>query len=191
MQIDCETIGMSQEELQQRVVEGICNKMLKELKYDTDDGSEYTVPSPFGKTVERAVQDSIDTKIAKIAEKYILPRISEMIETVTLQRTNQWGEKVGDKITFIEYITKQAEHYLTEKVNYEGKSKNESSFSSWSGTQTRIAHMIGQHLHYSIAQAMKDALKIADSAISTGIQETVKLKLAEISAALKVGVTVK
>jgi hypothetical protein len=77
---------------------------------------------------------------------------------------------------------------MQEKVNYEGKGKNEAGSYSWNGTQTRITHMVHQHLHCSIETAMKQALQIATNGIASGLQETVKTKLSEVSQKLKVEV---
>ncbi len=185
-----ESLGFTKEELEQRLIDRIADQMLNELRHDPD-GDEWYVTSPFAKKLNEAVKARIDEGIAVIAEKYIFPNAETYIENVTLQATNQWGEKKGDPVTFKEYMAKRAEEYLTEKVSYEGKSRDEANGFSWSGTQTRITYMVGKHLHYSIESTMKEALKNANSAIAKGIQETVKLKLEEVAASLKVGVTTK
>ncbi len=77
---------------------------------------------------------------------------------------------------------------MTEKVDSSGKTKEESGSYSFSGTQTRVAHMIHRHLHFNIETAMKEALATANGSIVKGLEETVKLKLAEIAKALKVTV---
>jgi hypothetical protein len=48
--------------------------------------------------------------------------------------------------------------------------------------------MIDKHLHFSIESAMKSAVSNANSAIVGGLEETVKIKLAEIAKSLKVTV---
>jgi hypothetical protein len=113
-----------------------------------------------------------------------------MIDNLVLQKTNSWGEKVGKSVTFVEYLIEQAHGYMTEKVDSSGKTKEESGGYSFSGTQTRVAHMIHRHLHFNIETAMKEALATANGSIIKGLEETVKLKLAEILAVLKVTVKV-
>ena len=190
MDITIESLGFTKEELQERVIARICAQMLEGVGYDEDD-NEFTTASQFQRQMRDRVREQIETTIKTIAEREVLPNVASYIENLTLQETNRWGEKVGEKVTFIEYLTSKAEAYMQEKVNFDGKTKGESGGYSWSGTQTRITYLVNQHLHYSIENAMKEALKIANSAIATGIQETVKTKLAEISTALKVGVTTK
>ena len=186
--LSLESLGFTKEDLQQRVIDRLCEQVMESTALD--DGEEMSVPSAFSRRLETLVQQRIDATIAALAEAHVLPNVATYIETLTLQTTNKWGEKQGTPVTFIEYLVRQAETYMLEKVNYEGKPKGTDSY-SWTGTQTRIAHLIDKHLHYSIEQAMQLALKTANSAIVAGIEETVKIKLGEFAAALKVSVETK
>ena len=185
-------LGFTKEELQERVVEQCCRLVL-EGTFADEEGGEFTDDSKFAKTLKERVKQQIDDTINALAEKHVLPNVSAYIENLTLQQTTKWGEKQGEPVTFIEYLTQRAEAYMQEQVNYEGKSKEECSSSGWSwkGTQTRLAHLIDKHLHYSIENAMKGALSIVTSNISKGIEETVRLKLSELSAQLKAEVKIK
>lgn len=188
MALDIESLGFTKEELQERVIERICRQVLESTGYDPDSGEEYPVESTFKRAVDQRVKETINTSINELAEKYVLPNVAQYIENLTLQATNKWGEKVGEPVTFIEYLTQRAEAYMQEKVDFQGKSKDENNGYSFNGTQTRITHLVHQHLHYSIETAMKQALAIANSSIASGIQETVKLKLDELSKNLSVQV---
>lgn len=184
MSIDFESLGFSREELQQRVVDQLC-----ELAWN---GGDYT-----GETLQKAillkVKEQINATVNALADQHVLPRVTELIEGMVLQETNGWGEKTGKPVTFIEYLVARAEAYMTEKVDSDGKGKGkaDSQSSYWSGKQARMSYMIEKHLHYSIETAMKDALKIVNGSIATGIEKTVKMKLEEVLASLKVGVTSK
>lgn len=127
----------------------------------------------------------IDKAVERIAEKHILPNVDSYIEKLTIQATNQWGEKRGERTTFLEYLIQRANNYLTEMVSFEGKSKSEASGYSWNGTQSRLTHLVHHHLHYSIDKAMKEAVGNVHSKIVPALQETVNKKLSEISIALK------
>lgn len=188
--MDLESLGFTKKELQDRVVESVSRKVLESVGYD-EEGDEVSTESKFLRTVEKRVKAHIDTSIQALAEKHILPNVAAYIENLTIQETNRWGEKAGTKVSFIEYLTQRADHYMREDVNYEGKTKTEANGYSWSRSQTRVAHMIDKHLHYSIESAMKDALANANSAIVGGIQETVKIKLAEVANGLKLTVKAK
>lgn len=186
MNVTLESLGISKETIEQKLIEHLARELLTEIQYDHDDDSDYRTRSLLAKKLDALVKQHIDATINALAEKHVLPNVSSYIENLTLQTTNQWGEKRGVPVTFIEYLTQRAEDYMQEKVSFEGKSKTESNGYSWSGTQTRITYMVHQHLHYSIETAMKNALQIATSGITTGLQETVKVKLAEVSQKLQV-----
>lgn len=188
MNITLDSLGISKDAIEQKLIEHLAEQLLTEITYDHDDESEYRVKSNLAKKLDALVKQHIDATINVLAEKYVLPNVSSYIENLTLQTTNQWGEKKGEPVTFIEYLTQRAEAYMQEKVSYDGKTKIESGGYSWSGTQTRITYMVHKHLHHSIEAAMKDALNIATSSIATGLQETVKVKLAEVSQKLKIDV---
>lgn len=182
-----ESLGITSEELTNRIVDKCVEQLMTDVSFD-EDGDEWRSRSAIAKQLDARIKKQIDDTVSALAEKYILPNVSTYIENLTLQTTNQWGEKKGQKLTFIEYLTQRAEDYMQEKVNFDGKTKSESSGFSWNGTQTRLTHMVHQHLHYSIDSAMKDALRVATSSITEGLQETCKVKLGEIAQKLKVEV---
>ena len=192
MSIDLQALGFTQEELQQRVIDQLCAHLTKTVSID-DEGEEHWRESDMGRRLNQAVIKRVDAAIEKIATEHVLPNVSTFLESFCLQATNHWGEKTGQPITFIEYLVKRAETYITEKVNYDGKGKDDDRYSSssWNGTQTRIAYMINSHLQYSIEAAMKKALAEANGHIVKGPEETVKIKLKEVSEALTVAVKTK
>lgn len=189
-ELTLEALGLDQEKLAEKLVDRLAQNMLTSIGYD-EDGSDWFGTSPFARKLNDMVKARLDQVVNDLADKHVLPRVEAMVEGLVLQQTNGWGEKVGTPVTFIEYLTQRAEAYMQEPVNFEGKSQKESGSYGWSKHQTRITHLVEKHLHYSIDSAMKDALKVANSAIATGISETVKIKLAEITAAIKAGVTIK
>lgn len=191
MSISLSDLGLTQEELQGKIVEHLCNQMLHEYAV-YEEGDQYGKPSPFRKVLEATVTAKAEASIAALAERYILPQVGSFIENLCLQETNKWGEKQGAKFTFIEYLTKRADAYLVEPVDYEGRAKGErDSWSSWNAKTTRIAYMVDKHLQYSIETAMKQAVTNANAAIAEGIEKAVKIKLEEIVKALKVKVETK
>lgn len=189
MSIDLNALGFTKEELQERVINLIASQVM-EGSFRDEDGEEYTDNSEFSRRLNKKVAEKVDQEIQAIAERHVLPNVANFIETLCLQETNKWGEKTGNKMTFTEYLVSRAESYMTELVSFDGKSKGSDSY-SWKGTQTRLTHLVNQHLHYSIENAMKDALRVANSQIAKGIEETVKLKLADITQSLQVTAKIK
>ncbi len=177
--MDLAELGLTREELQQRVVDTICNKLLAV-------GSSDTV---FAEELETLVKEQITSSVCAVAEKHLVPGISERIENICLQATTAWGEKKGEPLSFTQYLLERADAYLLEPVDYGGKTKAEARGLSWNKDQTRITYMIHRHLHCFIEAAMKEVLKKANTTIVEGIEKTVKIKLKEVANALKITVT--
>lgn len=183
MPMTLEELGLTQDQLQEMVVDRIADKCL--LSMCPDEGE---VSSTLRRELDETIKATVGTAIQNFGEKHVLPNVQEYIERLTLEATNEWGEKRGEPMTFVEYLVSRAEAYMQEKVDYDGKGKGESSC-SWSGTQTRITYLIHHHLHFSITTAMKKAVGDANKQLTTGLAETVKIKLAEIAKSLQVTVT--
>ena len=191
MSIDLQALGITTDELQERIVSRAVERLFEVSGMD-EDGYDVIQSSPLAGRLEKAIKAAVDKRVGEIAERHVLPITGELVENIVLQATNQWGEKTGEPVTFREYLIKRADNYLREEVNYEGKSKAEAGNSyGWNKAQSRIAHLVHAHLHYNIESAMKEAVKSANTVIVAGIQETVKLKLAEVAAQLKVEVKTK
>ncbi len=176
--MDLIELGLTRKELQQRLVDTICSRLLAV-------GSSDTVVAEEFKTL---VKEQITSSVFTIAEKHLVPGISERIENICLQATTAWGEKKGEPLSFTQYLLERADAYLLEPVNNYGKTKAEEGSCSWGKDQTRIAHMIQHHLHYAIKTAMEKALETANTTIVEGIEETVKIKLNEVVNALNITV---
>jgi len=184
MEFTCEQLGISKEELQNRVVEGICEKILYSKVYDED--GEWDDNSEINKQLQKAIAKRINENVSAIGEKHILPRIDSMIEGLVLQKTNQWGEKVGAPKTFVEYMVDRAENFIREPVNHLGKTKEQDTYSSWSQSGTRIEYLINSHLQYSITVAVKNMLNDANKNITEGMEAAIKIKLGELQKRLKI-----
>jgi hypothetical protein len=198
MELNLEALGITKEEVQNRVIDRLVEHALDDSYLDWDDESgdepsERKRPSKFAAKLHDKVQERVDAAVAEIAEKHILPNAAQYIENVTFQPTNRWGEKQEKAKTFREYLAERAENYLTEPVDFDGQTEAERrrNGASFSKAQTRITSMVHKHLHYEIERIMKEAVQTANSAIAKGIQESVKIKLEEIVSGLKVSVQTK
>lgn len=190
MNIDLKAIGITEADLVDRVVDQLVHNILYSRGSD-DEGKEFRFASTTKKELDARIVSLINEKVTAIADEHIKPNVNAMIEGIVIQKTNQYGEKDGKPVTFIEYLVGRAERYMVEEVNSEGKSKAESGDSyNWRKAGTRVAMMLDKHLHYSISTAMEQALKSANSQIATGIAETVKIKLNEIVGRIKTDVKV-
>lgn len=190
MNLTLEQLGLDAEKLQDLIVERAVERLLVGRFYD-EDGEPIPAESQLRQQLDVAIRKRVEETINALAEKHVLPNVSDYIEGLTLQTTNEWGQKRGEPVTFVEYLVQRAQAYMQEKVNFEGKGQAECNGYSFTGTQTRITHLMHKHLHFSIETAMKNALQVANSAIAQGIAETVKVKLAEVVAGLKTTVATK
>lgn len=169
---DLLALGITEEDVLDRLTERILSGA------EGDDGYR----ERFESLTRKAVKEQVDAILAKAVEDHILPRVAETVDNLTLEETNKWGEKKGTPpATFIEYLVQRAESYIREEVNYNGFAKGEERDSyNWSKSTTRIAYMINKHLHYSIDTAMKKALGEVDGTVRKGLEDAVKIALANI-----------
>jgi hypothetical protein len=179
-----EALGFTKEEVFQRVVDTIVRD-LTQSRYEDEDGDHYFGESEFKRGVDKAVRKAIDAKVTAVADTHITPRVSELIDNVTLQQTNSWGEKTGSPVTFTEYLVQRAEAYMVEPLSFDGKTKGESSSYGWSAKTTRVAYMVDRHLHYSIDTAMKKALADANTTIAKGLNDAVTTAIKNITVQVK------
>lgn len=182
-------LGLDPKEIEVKVIERIADRILEGYSFD-DEGEEFTRDSSFKRKLDQRVAEIIDAKIKALADEHIAPNISTLIDGLTLQKTNQWGERIGAKVTFIEYLTQRAEAYLTEEVDYNGKTRKEDSF-SWSKFGTRLAFMVDQHLAFQIKSAMETAYQNANATIVGGLKKAMEVSLENIKSSLKVTTEVK
>ncbi len=185
--MNLEELGITKEELQDRVVSMVCDRVMSTTSVD-DEGGGRDRDSDFTTQLKEHVKTRIGEAVADAADKYLHPSIIERVENICLEETNKWGEKKGKKFSFTEYLLHRADEYVLEKVNYEGTAKRDMGYGSWTGVQTRICHMVHQHLQYVIEATMKKAMENANSSIAGGIEAAIRISLGEVLAKLKVDV---
>lgn len=176
---DLAELGLTKEDVLNRLVERLSESFINS---DEEYGSD------FQQRLELSIKNQVDEKLNATLTAHVLPKITTMVDEISLQETNRWGEKLGTKLTFIEYLTQRADAYIREEVNFRGKTQAEDSY-SWQKSSTRIAYMIHEHLQYSISRAMESALGNVHSSVRKGLEEAVKTALAEIK--VSVNTTVK
>jgi hypothetical protein len=182
-------LGFSREEIEQKVVTKIADDLLNEYFYESDTGGDGYKDSRLKQKFHEIIKVHVERKLNKLAEEYIVPHVRQLIEGVALQRTNEWGEKKGEPKTFIEYLTESAQGYLMQPVDFQGKPTERGGYST--NTQTRLIHLVHEHLHYSIDTAMKNAVDEVKKALTPALQSTVEMKLGEIAKTLKINVVAK
>jgi len=192
MEFSCEQIGLNQEELQERIVDGLAEKLL--YKYVVDEEGDFQADSPIKKRLDKLIQETIDGEVERLGQKFIIPKIQALIEGAAIQATNQWGETKGEPKTFIEYLVDRADAYMREPVDYNGKSKSElSSYDSnrFKRSSTRLTWQVDNKLQYAIDAAMKTIIKGANESLADSLSKTVRFRIKEIADSVKVETKIK
>ena len=175
-ELTLEQLGLSEEKLLDTVAAAVASSVLH--------GSE----SDFVRRMEERVREQIDKSIDEVAAANVLPKITDHLEGLLLQSTNEWGEKKGKPVTFIEYLTARAEAYIAEPVDHNGKPKDRNASYNWRASTTRVAFLIDHHIQYHLDAAIKDALKDVNAKIGAAIVDTIKIQLKSTLNNLKVQV---
>lgn len=185
-----ELTGLTKDELADRVVA----RMVRELLYGCGGDEAYgAAETTFAGQLQKQIRLGIDRGVRAIAAKHVHPQIEQLLEDLVLQEHNQWGEKRGEPMTFIEYLVARAQSYFGENVSYDGESKEEfrrrrGSTYDWKEDTTRAVYLIEKHLQYSISVAMKEVLKDAGGLLAGGIKGGIETALADLTKKLKVEV---
>jgi hypothetical protein len=181
MGITLDELGLTKEQLQEMVVEKISNDLL------IDEEGFY---SAFHREAKSRIEKQIESSINSLCERFVMPNVNEMVESLSLQATNRWGEKKGEALTFTEYLVHRAEKWMSEMVDHSGKDKQAGGH-GWRARQTRLAHMIHEHLYHRISRVMAEAIGDANAQLGEAIVETVKVQLEDIKRRLSVKVESK
>ncbi|MEL7111405.1 MAG: hypothetical protein AAGK93_00525 [Pseudomonadota bacterium] len=165
--------------------------MVERLLYSEgfdEDGDIEIKSTKFQKQMKERIVAQVDGAIENIAAKNVLPNVEQYLLGFAIERTNQWGERKGEPVSFVEYITGRADEYIREKVDSQGRSKAEAGGYSWSAKQERLAYLIDKHLQYAIENSLAKNLKTVQESIAESVAETVRLRLKEVTTKINVAV---
>lgn len=185
MAVSIEDLGISKEELQDRVVEHIAERYVNDTSFDEDGRHEHTRPTKLAERLKVLVTERIDAGLKKVIDEHILVDAEGYLKKMMLQETSSWGEKKGDPYTLIEWLQKRAVSYLTEQVDSRGYDKASGGY-GWTPNQTRLTHIIHEHFQFHIANTLKEVVANANQQIAGGIQNAVKIQLEQILANVKI-----
>jgi len=192
--LQVENLTAEKRRLQERIIDKACERLLSNSYFSYEDGHdyEYIGDSPFCKEIDKRIKTAIDAKFNEITENHLLPLITEKLQNLVIEQTNQYGEKKGESLTLVEYLVEKAEDYMLQEVDYNGKPKGErSSCFRFDPEKTLLAHQVHKYLHNHIEKAMKEVVGSANKTIADSLAETCKIQLTNISKNLKVAVTTK
>jgi hypothetical protein len=170
--MDIETLkqlGVNVEDLQEKIIERAVRVILSGIRYDEDEEHEWTIVEGIKKDVEKRVKEAVDAKISKIAEEHVTPKVGEMIDKITLQESNGWGEPKGPALSFREYIVARAEAYMSEGVDSSGKSQKEADRYSWKQEGPRLLVLMKNYIYDTLNKAASNAVTDVNKVIAKNI----------------------
>lgn len=170
-----EALGVSPEELGNRIVDQAVSTLLYSSGFNPDTEEETSYESRFKREIEKRIQQAVDQKIAALAEQHLIPRVGEMIEQADMRRTNNYGEPTSPPMTFKEYIASRAEAYMSEDVNFNGKSKSEEGDSyNWRKCGPRLMVLMQIYIRDTLEKHAKEAVNDVNKVIAKNIHEAAK-----------------
>ena len=185
-----EALGVSATELSERIVEQAVHALLYSTGFD-EEGDESSYASKFKQQVEKRVQEAVDLKIAALAAEHVLPRVGEMIEAANMMKTNAYGEPKGEPMTFKEYIASRAEVYMSEKVDYNGQSKEESRDGyNWRESGPRLTVLMKLYIKDTLEKSAKNAINDVNKVIAKNIEQAARDAITSCAASLKIAATI-
>lgn len=190
MDISLESLGLSVETMQDRLIEAMIDRFLTSSVSD-DDGEPVVVASQFRQAIQKQILGQVDASVERLIAPALEGSINGYIDSFTIKSTNGYGEPKRDPETITEYIVRRAQEYLTEGVDHQGLSKAEKvrkgSSTSYDHRDqtTRVAYLIDKRLNEEIEKAMKEALATANKAITDGLKSAVVFELNKLTTKMK------
>jgi len=184
--MDLKELGITKIELQDRLVDKVTDCLLGEA--DRDDGYSFLVGEDFQAKLDEKIKGRIDKAIDDMAEKHVLGKVDELIKGWVLRKTTGWGEAKGEPVSLTEYLVQRASSWMSEQVDYNGKSKSENSYGSWNGSNSRLGYAVDEYLGHYVKNAMETTLQNANHIIADSLKEGVAARLDEIRTQIQVSV---
>lgn len=175
-----EMIGLSQEELQNRVVEQIVRSFTGDYIGPSFGDDDVWNETQIGQKIRKQFNEIVDAQVEAICSEHLEKKIEDLILATVFQKTNQWGERQGEPMTFKEYLADYAENWLTEKLDRNGKP------TSYEGGEARITQLIGQHIDYHLTRQLKIALKDWHKVFGEEVGKLVKAQVNKLADRVRV-----
>jgi len=185
-----EALGISKEDLAQRVIEQCVESLLNSTGFNPETDEETRYASRFKREIEARLMKAVDDKIAALAAVHIVPRVGEMIEQANMGKTNGYGEAKSPPMTFKEYIAYRAESYMSENVNTRGLSKAEDGDSyNWKSEGPRLTVLMRRYIRDTLETHAKAAMTDVNKVIAKNIEKAALSAITSAAAAMKVSVS--
>ena len=81
--MNLEELGITKEDLQERVVERICDIVLR-IKHEDEDGDIYFSSTSVRKELDKKIKETVDAGLNSLFQKEVAPVINKKIEIMKL-----------------------------------------------------------------------------------------------------------
>lgn len=160
MALSIEELGITQEELQQRVVDAIVTSVCDDVEED--------VASRFFRELKLEVQKQVTARVSIALDASLGAAINDVL-TGVYQPVNEWGEPKGKPTCLREMVQAKAARFITETVDKEFKPSNYDAM-------PRIDRMVKDHVEKAVGFEIKRELEKAVDAEKARLQ----LKVAQV-----------
>jgi len=183
-----ESLGIDPAELGNRIVDQAVECLLASKGFNPETDEETTYESRFKREIQERIQKAVDQKIADLAEIHLIPKVGEMIERANLQKTNNYGEKKGEPMTFIEYIAERASVYMTEDCDINGKTRSEGDTYSWRSCGPRLTVLMRSYIRDTLEKHAKNAVADVNKVIADNMKKAAIDAINSVASGIKVSV---
>ena len=148
------SVSWNNADVVKKVVSEVSNRIYDDIKKDA------------GKKIQDALQDQVSVAITSLLNTEIQP-------------TSRWGEPEGDPIVIRELLMRDAEAWLTQKVDDYGRSDT----NSYRKNKTRVEYLLNELLKgdtlkkivmKTISESIGDVTKIVQGAVEEQIKRKLK-----------------
>lgn len=183
--VNLESLGFTVEELQARVVNNLVDRLLS--------GHTFGEGSPVHRQFQNVIKTAIDVKLDTLFETQILPHISSQVDELIIQKTNEWGEKKGAPVTFLEYLVERADLFINEPVDSRGRTRaqcaaSHDSFSEVRGSN-RLINAVETKLNSHLQACVQAVVKDATDKVGVAMGDLLKTTLKNAQDNIKVNIT--
>jgi hypothetical protein len=175
MALTAEDIGLSQDEVQSRVVEAIADQIVTTASCD-DEGNVHKRRASFVTRMENTVESVIRQRAEKLIDSQLEAVIDKILSS-GFQPVDSYGEPKGEKTTLRDMIKKKAEAFLSERVDKNGKTADR--YADPVGTRLDVAmqkHVDGV-CTATVQNELKTAVEAAKGKIGTMVAKVIVEKL--------------
>jgi hypothetical protein len=189
-------LGLDRDEVLDRVVARIVDHLLAGVGRTTWTERDPETGEEWEEHISGSLEDRLQGRLASViaervdalAEQEIVPRIDALIEGLVLQASNEWGEPKGEPLTLRQYLTRRAEEWLDQPVDYEGKPTSPKPYGGSKAERTRLGHLIDRYFGDAIGTAVAAALGDATKGMAKSLEAATLAYLEQARQRIKIEV---